>query len=186
MKLIVGLGNPDYNYNNTRHNIGFMVLELLVKKINLSFNKEKMGGLYCDTTVKKEKVIFLKPQNYINLSGEVIVKFLDYYKIKKEDMLVIHDDLDIEVGKYKLKAEGSSAGHNGLKNIEFELKTKKYNRLKIGISNNKQIDTKEYVLGKFGKEELKKIQEVILIAEEIIMDFINNDMITLMNKYNNK
>ena len=119
MKLVVGLGNPGKQYENTRHNIGFMLLDKYSQIHNISIDKEKFGGLYAIETLYGEKVLFLKPQEYINLSGDVLKRFVDYYDIAIEDILIINDDLDLEIGTFKLKPGGSSAGHNGLKNIEF-------------------------------------------------------------------
>lgn len=185
MKLIVGLGNPGQEYENTRHNIGYMVLDYYSSKINKNFEREKFNGKYYDTVINGEKVIFLKPLSYMNLSGEVIIKFVNYFKIDLNDILIIHDDLDIEVGKYKLKYKGSSGGHNGLKSIESNLKTSEYKRWKIGISNNKKIDTKDYVLGKFSESELQLINPIIELSSHIIPDFVNKDFQFLMNKYHN-
>ena len=153
MKLIVGLGNPGKEYEKTRHNVGFMVLDKFAEKHNLSIQKEKFNGLYTEFQYKNEKIILLKPQSFINLSGEVLIKFVEFFKISVEDILVIHDDLDLEVGTFKLKPSGSSAGHNGLKNIELHLKTKNYKHFKIGISNNKNIDTKDYAITKWSELE---------------------------------
>lgn len=184
MKLIVGLGNPGKEYENTRHNIGFMVLDDYANKKNLIFTKSKDGELYIKTCIENEEVILLKPQKYINLSGEVVIKFVKYYKINIDDILIINDDLDIELGKYKLKYKGSSGGHNGLKNIELHLGTQQYKRLKIGISNNKLLDTKDYVLGKLSSDEKLKLQTVINISSEIIDDYLHINFDKLMNKYN--
>ena len=186
MKLIVGLGNPGIEYNNTRHNIGFMVIDRLLERYNHDKLKDKFGGLYTEVVIDNEKVMLLKPQKYINLSGEVIKKFVDYYKVDINDILIINDDLDLEIGNFKLKPTGSSAGHNGLKNIELMLGTQDYKRLKIGISNNKNIDTKDYVLGKISKEEKEKIDEVIDISMNIIDDYIKLSFTELMSKYNRK
>jgi PTH1 family peptidyl-tRNA hydrolase len=186
MKLIVGLGNPGKEYDGTRHNIGFMVIDSILKKYNLNCNKKKFDGIYCETTINNEKIIFLKPQRFINLSGEVIKKYIDYFKISIEDILVIHDDLDIPVGKFKLKMSGGSAGHNGLKNIEMNIGTEEYKRLKIGISNDKAIDTKVYVLGKLSSIDKKELDEIIDMSEEIVSDYINMSFVDLMSKYNRK
>lgn len=182
MKLVVGLGNPGKEYEKTRHNMGFMVLDYYAMKHGFSFQKEKFHGLYFETIIQGEKVIFLKPQSYINLSGEVISKFVDYYKISISDIFVIHDDLDLPFTKMKLKKSGSSGGHNGLKNIELHLHTKDYKRLKIGISNDKKMDTKDYVLGKF--DDLKNLEEVINRAYLILEDHFLLSFDNLMNRYN--
>lgn len=184
MKLIAGLGNPGKLYENTRHNIGFMAIDNYVKSLNLSFSNSKFDGIYVKTRINDNEVIFLKPQKFINLSGEVISKFMNFYKISTEDILIIHDDLDIECGKYKLKYKGTSGGHNGLKNIEKMIGTNIYKRIKIGISNNKLLDTKDYVLGKLSQEEEEKINSVIDISKKIIDDYLIMDFEKLMSKYN--
>lgn len=183
MKLIVGLGNPGKDYKGTRHNVGFMVIDEVAQRHNAVFNKQK-GALYAQILVDDEKVILLKPQKYINLSGEVILDFINYYKIDLKDILIISDDLDLAVGSYKLKIKGSSGGHNGLKNIEQNLGTIEYQRLKIGISNNKDIETRDYVLGEFSKEEKEIIEKVIDKTVDIVIDFVKIDFLNLMNKYN--
>ena len=182
MKLIVGLGNKGNEYNNTRHNVGFMVIDNYINKNNLTL-KSKLDGLYAETIINGEKVIFLKPQNYINLSGDVISKYIKYFKIDIKDLLVIHDDMDLEIGTFKIKYKGGSAGHNGLKNIESNLKTNEYKRIKIGISKN-NIDKVDYVLGKFSSTELSKLNKVIDITYNIIEDFVSLSFENLMNKYN--
>lgn len=184
MKLIVGLGNPGKQYERTKHNIGFMALDKIALKYNLKFNKEKFSGSYAETIINGEKIIFLKPLKYINLSGEVIKKYVDYYKIGVEDILIIHDDLDLPLGKIKLKLKGGSGGHNGLKNIELNLKTKQYKRLKIGISNNKTIDTKDYVLGSFTKESQIIIDQSLKLIPNILNDYFIMNFEQLMSKYN--
>lgn len=182
MKLIVGLGNKGNEYNNTRHNVGFMVVDNYINKNNLTL-KSKLDGLYAETIINGEKVIFLKPQNYINLSGDVINKYIKYFKIDIKDILVIHDDMDLEIGTFKIRYKGGSAGHNGLKNIEANLKTNEYKRIKIGISKN-NIDKVNYVLGKFSSTELSKLNKVIDITYNIIEDFVSLSFENLMNKYN--
>ena len=184
MKLIVGLGNPGKQYEKTRHNVGFLVIDKFIEENNIGNEKNKFNGIYYETIINNEKVIFLKPQQYMNLSGEVIKRFVDFYKININDILIISDDLDMDCGKIRLRLTGSSGGHNGLKNIEQHLNTKDYKRLKIGISNNKDFDTKDYVLGKFSKEEIDKIDNSIATSIKIINEFLILDFDKLMNKYN--
>ena len=148
IKLIVGLGNPGKKYSNTRHNMGFDVLDNVAKKLGITTWKERYGGLYFDTYIDMSRVIFLKPQKFINLSGDVMIEFVRFFGIALDDIIVISDDLDLPLGSLKLKLRGSSGGHNGLKNIEKQLKSNEYKRIKIGISNDKEMDTKDYVLGK--------------------------------------
>lgn len=184
MKLIVGLGNPGKEYENTRHNMGFMVLQNYIKKLNLNLNENKFDGKYLKTKVANQDVIFLEPQLYMNLSGEVVKRFVDYFKIDISDVLIINDDLDISFGQYKIKHKGSSGGHNGLKNIELNLGTNEYKRLKIGISNDKLMNTKDYVLGKFSAKDKEVIDSIFDISEKILNDYFRITFDNLMNKYN--
>lgn len=186
MKLIVGLGNPGHEYENTRHNVGFKTIDKYASILGVSITKSKFNGLYVETMTQNEKIILLKPQSYINLSGEVIRKFVDFYKISVDDILIIHDDLDLVIGTFKLKKKGSSGGHNGLKNIELHLGTQMYKRIKIGISNNKSIDTKDYVLGKMSREDESKLDTVIDTVMAILDDYFQLPFDALMSKYNHK
>lgn len=183
MKLIVGLGNPGKEYLKTRHNVGFMAIDKYLENKNMN-PKEKFGGIFYEININGEKAILLKPQKYINLSGEVIIQFVKFFKIDIDDILIIHDDLDMPVGKTKLRLSGGSGGHNGLKNIELYLKTKNYKRIKVGISNNKNIDTKNYVLGKFNNDEAKLIDNSLCKIVNIIDDMSKLSFENLMNKYN--
>lgn len=184
MFLIVGLGNPGLSYEKTRHNVGFMMIDYIASKRNLKFNQEKFGGLYAVDNINNEKIILLKPQKYINLSGIVIADFVNYYKIPIENILVINDDMDLNVASFKLRLSGGSAGHNGLKNIAENLKTEDYKRIKIGISKNSLIEKKDYVLGKFNKDEIEKIESLKPIIFNIYEDFFQLSFSNLMNKYN--
>ena len=130
MKLIIGLGNPGNEYENTRHNIGFRAIDEIAKSMNTTINQKKFDGLYTKLFINGQNIILLKPQKYMNLSGEVIKKYVDFFKIDMCDILVISDDLDMKVGLFKLKYKGSSGGHNGLKDIELNLNTQNYKRLK--------------------------------------------------------
>lgn len=185
MKLIIGLGNPGKEYENTRHNVGFIYLDDYAKENNFSITKEKFNGNFWEITKNNEKIIFLKPLSYMNLSGTVVRKYLDYYKVELSDILVIHDDLDMEISRIKIKCNGSSGGHNGIKNIIEHLKTEKFMRLKVGISKNNDYDTKDYVLSKFSKEEKELIDKKKQIVNNIIDDFINGvSPEIIMGRYN--
>ncbi len=186
MKLIVGLGNPGLEYEYTRHNIGFYMLDRYVLNRHFSGWKRKFNGLYLVEDLFGEKVIFLKPQSYMNLSGKVVFQFVQFYHISCSDILVISDDLDLNIGNFKLKDRGSSGGHNGLKDIEKCLHTQEYKRLKIGISHDRSMDTKDYVLGKFSKEEMKLYEELSNTINRVIDDFFVVDFSSLMNQYNCK
>lgn len=185
MKLIVGLGNPGQEYRNTRHNLGFYYLDLFLNKLNISY-KSKFNGLYAKTQMNSIDVIFLKPQTYMNLSGECVLKFVKYFKINIEDILIIHDDLDLDLGRIKLKANGSSGGHNGIKNIIENLHSENFKRLKLGINKNNMLDTKEYVLGKFNKEELEVIEQNETKVLNILNDYFKISFNDLMSRYNRR
>ena len=186
MKLIVGLGNPGKEYENTRHNAGFKFIDEYAKSKGLTFNQNKFKGLYTTFINNGEKIILLKPQKYMNLSGEVVRDFVNFFKINIEDILIICDDLDTPLGKIKIKYKGSSGGHNGLKNIEQNLNTNEYKRIKIGISNDKNQDRINYVIGKMPKEDLEKLNEVTSHSPKILNDYLTLKFDNLMNKYNTK
>lgn len=183
-KLIVGLGNPGKEYEKTRHNVGFMALDSFSSIICKSIDKEKFNGLYTDFLLNGEKFILLKPQKFMNLSGEVVKKYIDYFNIKNEDILIISDDINLPVGKIRIRLKGSAGGHNGLKNIEQHLSTNEYKRLKIGVSNDKNQDLKDFVLGKFSKEDLNTLEEIYPKVKDIIENIFFEKIENLMNKYN--
>jgi PTH1 family peptidyl-tRNA hydrolase len=178
MKLIVGLGNPGKEYIDTRHNIGFDILDNYLTGIKWSENKY---GLF----YKNKDIIFLKPITYMNLSGIAVKYFVDYYKIDLKNILIIHDDLDLNLADYRLKKESSSGGHNGVQSIIENLQSNNFLRLKIGISHSQQTAAASYVLSKLSREEKKCISDNLNTFNNIITDFINNKSAQeLMNKYN--
>ena len=183
MKLIVGLGNPGKEYENTRHNMGYLFIDYYLNKKGIKLEwKEKFNGIYLDTVIGGEKIIFMKPLTYMNLSGEAVRKYLDYFKIDVSDLLVVVDDLDLGVGNYKIKNNGSSGGHNGLKNIELHIGTQNYKRFRIGISNT-TYEVKDYVLGKIS---VKDYYDVFDILSDVLDRFYNTSFDILMSKYNRK
>lgn len=184
MKLIVGLGNPGKSYEKTRHNMGFMILDEFARKHQAEFHKTKMNGLLAECNIQGEKVYLLKPLSFMNLSGTVVKPILNYYKIPISDLLVISDDLDQPVGNVRLRPHGSSGGHNGLKNIEQELGTNEFKRMRVGISKDEQILTVDYVLGKLSKEDLQHIQHQFPKYCQILEDFIEKPFDQLMSLYN--
>ena len=187
MKLIVGLGNPGKEYDNTRHNIGFMFVDSYINNKFSSVDwKKKFNGLYYEIMNNGEKTIFLKPQSYMNLSGGVVSQFVNYYKIDISDILIVSDDMDLLTGNFKLKGKGSCGGHNGLRDIERCLGTSEYKRLKIGISKNSDIDTKDYVLGKFSSDDIKIYKNLFDELFVAIDDFYILPFGDLMSKHNRK
>ena len=187
MKLIVGLGNPGREYEKTRHNVGFSFIDTYLKYHQIEEKwTSKFNGKYLQTTLFGEKVIFLKPQTFMNLSGDSVSKIVDYFDINISDILVVSDDLDILLGHFKLRFDGSCGGHNGLRDIEKKLGTSEYRRLKIGISNNKTMDTKDYVLGTFSKEERTIINNLMQELCPVLDDYFSLPFGDLMSKYNRK
>lgn len=187
MKLVIGLGNPGKEYEHTRHNVGFDFIDFYLKKNNFVVNwSNKFDSLYCQILLFGEKVIFLKPQTYMNLSGNAVHKCCEYYNISVDDILVISDDLDLTIGNFKLKQSGSCGGHNGLRDIELKIKSDKYKRLKIGISNNKNIDTKNYVLSKISVSDKEVLDNLFNYLVDLINDYFILSFDILMNKYNRK
>ncbi len=187
VKLIVGLGNPGKEYEKTRHNIGFSFLDYYLNKKNVDVNwTKKFDGLYTQLNINNEKVLFLKPQTFMNLSGNSVRKVIDYFDIDINDILVISDDLDLLVGNFKLKLNGSCGGHNGLRDIENKLGTSEYKRLKVGISKDNSLDTKDYVLGNFSKEELDKFNDLFNKLSDVLDDYFKIPFKDLMSKYNRK
>ncbi len=179
MKLIVGIGNPGKEYENTRHNVGFIILNNYDK--NLKWRKDKDAEI-AETSVNGEKVLLVKPLTYVNLSGNAVSRIANFYKISCEDILVIHDDLDLPSSSFRLKFNSSSGGHNGIKSIINSLKTQSFSQLKVGIGSNKSYDTKDYVLSKLSKEELNYLQDTIF--KEIIDSFVIKGIQFTMNQYN--
>ena len=183
MKLIVGLGNPGKEYKNTRHNVGFMFVDSCSKEYNFQFSKDaKKKCEIAQCMIGNEKVIFIKPTTYMNLSGDSLRVVVDYYDIDINDILVVHDDLDMPTGKMRFRKTGSSGGHNGLKSIIANIQTQDFKRLKIGIDRSKNII--DYVLGDFSKTEKEDIAKVLDNAANIVYDFVKMDFESLMSKYN--
>ena len=184
--LIVGLGNIGEKYSNTRHNIGFKILDYLADKEAISFETLKLGDI-STLKVKGRTLILLKPSTYMNLSGKSVKYWLDKEKIPLENLLVVTDDLNLPFGTLRLKTKGSDGGHNGLKDIQDKLQTTKYNRFRFGISDTfskgRQVD---YVLGEWSDEESSKLNERLKISVELIKSFVLAGVNITMNQYNGK
>ncbi len=187
MKLIVGLGNIGSEYNNTRHNIGFMCIDAFASKYMATFKENKsFKGSIAEIRIGNEKVLLLKPSTYMNLSGDSLILVAKFYKIPTEDIIVINDDLDLPVGKIRFRAKGSAGGHNGLKSIIAQLGTEEFKRIKVGIDRSKTISVVDYVLGKFSKEDLEEIEnniytKVIKGLEAFIEGLDSNKLSNLIN-----
>jgi len=184
--LIVGLGNIGPKYINTRHNIGFKVLDAFAKAKGATFETEKLGDIV-KTKIKGKTVVLLKPSTYMNLSGKAVRYWLQQEKIPLENLLVITDDLNLEFGTIRVKTKGSDGGHNGLKDIQSQLSTTKYNRFRFGISDQfskgRQVD---YVLGEWTQDEDTALPERLAKSCEVITSFISAGVSNTMNAYNGK
>ncbi len=184
MKLIVGLGNVGKKYDNTRHNIGFMCLDEFAFIQNEKFT-EKFNALMCQVNINGNKAILIKPTTFMNLSGEAVRKYADYYNIDVENILVIQDDLDLTFGTTKLKYNSSSGGQNGIKSIISHLKTQEFLRFKVGINNEYKKNAASFVLSNFTKDEKNELSNIYQKSNNLIEDFIlGDDRQKLMNKYN--
>ena len=186
MKLITGLGNPGREYEKTRHNAGFLVVNEVLKRLSLTLDRHKFEGDYVITFYKGEKVIFLEPQTYMNNSGFCVRELMDYYDIDPDDLMVIHDDLDLPLGTLRLRKQGSSGGQKGMGSIIDQLGTRSIMRIRVGISHNKQIDTKDYVLGRFSGEEAELFEKTVKEAADAVICFLDEGFEKAMNTYNTK
>ena len=188
MKLIVGLGNPGKEYENTRHNLGFMVIDELSKELKIYDFKEKFKGLVGEGNYRGEKVLLLKPQTYMNLSGDSIIQVLNFYKIDSEtEMVVIYDDMSLPVGKLRIREKGSAGGHNGIKSIISHV-GEKFLRIKFGIGASGGKDkTVGFVLGRFSKEDESEVKEGIERAFKMTLALLEGEKIEkIMQLYNKK
>ncbi len=185
MKLIVGLGNPGKQYEKTRHNIGFEVIDELAKRLQIPLAQSKHKGLYGIGNVRGEKVVLLKPLTYMNLSGESVRPLMDYYQIEMEDLIVIYDDLDLPVGRIRLRQKGSAGGHNGIKSIIAHLGTQEFNRIRVGINRpTNGMPITDYVLGRFTKEEQEQLEVVIQKCSEACEATLERPFLQVMNDFN--
>lgn len=186
MKLVVGLGNPGLKYSKTRHNIGFVVIDEMLRliggkaKFNIKFNAEVL----C-TRLGNEKVILAKPSTFMNLSGEAIVKLQKYYNVDIEDILVVVDDVHLETGKIRIRELGGHGGHNGLRNIVGLLHSEEFKRIRIGVGNNKDVPLDKYVLGKFSSDQEIVMHKAVKKATEVIKLLAQKTpFVDIMTKYN--
>lgn len=185
MKLIAGLGNPGRQYEQTKHNMGFMVIDELSYKFAIPLDQAKHKGLYGIGMYKGEKVLLLKPLTYMNLSGESIRAVMDYYDIPLEDFLVIYDDLDLPVGKIRIRQKGSAGGHNGIKSTIQHLGTQQFNRIRIGIDRpQKGMSIPDYVLGRFAKEDQTAVIEAVKRSADACERWLSTPVLQVMNEFN--
>lgn len=185
MKTIIGLGNPGPEYAKTRHNIGFIAIDRLVKDLNIVF-KAKYQGLVAEGHIAGEHLLFLKPQTFMNLSGRSVRELVSFYKLSGEDLLVVHDDIDLPLGKIRLRNRGGAGGHNGIRSIIEELGTETFWRLKIGVNRPpEQWDTVRYVLSPFFPDELQDLDDILGRVEKAVTLWACGNYNKAMNLYNN-
>ena len=175
MKLIVGLGNPGKKYENTRHNTGFAVIDRTLAKLNVELDKNKFNADYTMINRNGEKIYILKPLTYMNLSGEAVAPFMKYFGIEPEDLVVVHDDLDLPVGKIRLRQSGSCGGQNGMRNIIDLLGNSNIKRIRVGIGKDPLIPVVDYVLGKTKKEDLEVYNQALDKASDALISWLDHD-----------
>lgn len=185
MKLIVGLGNPEdeANYSNTRHNMGFNTVNKIADKYEIDISKEKFNGIYGTGKIFNEKVIILKPQTYMNLSGFCVSEFVNYFKVELKDLIVIYDDVDIDVGKIRIRKSGSPSTHNGMKSLTEQLGSIMFPRVRVGIGKPAH-DMMSHVIGAVPQEVLDELDKSTSIAAEAVETIIKDGIDVAMNKYN--
>lgn len=187
MKLIVGLGNPTVKYDKTRHNVGFEVIDKLSEEYNIAVDTAKHKGLYGKGKIEGQSVILLKPMTYMNLSGESVVAVANYFKIVSEDIIVIYDDINLDVGRLRIREKGSAGGHNGIKNIIAHLSTDAFPRIRVGVGMKpSRMDLADYVLSHFSKEEQEMMEDGYHKACKALELMVQDDIPKAMNDYNGK
>ena len=185
MYLIVGLGNPESDYANTRHNMGFDVINEISKKCDIKVSKSKFNALYGMGEIENNKVILVKPQTYMNLSGESIIQFKKFYKISNKNIIVIYDDIDLKIGDIRLKAKGGAGTHNGMKSVIQNIKDKEFTRIRVGIGKpENKSDMIKYVIGNVSESDKKILDEATTIAKDAVIEILENGVDKAMNKYN--
>ncbi len=188
MYLIAGLGNPGREYEMTRHNIGFEVIDYISDNLGVKVKKLKFKGLYEKTSMCGEDVILLKPQTFMNLSGDSIRDFAAFYKIPPEKIIIISDDISLDQGRIRIRKGGSAGGHNGLKSIIYQLNSDQFIRVRVGVGKkeHESQDLADFVLSRFTKEQIPVLEKAIINAEGAIKEIITNNTESAMNKYNGK
>ena len=187
MKLIVGLGNPTPQYEKTRHNVGFEVIDHLVEEYGIALDTAKHKGFYGKGRIEGQQVILLKPMTYMNLSGESVVQVANYFKILPEDIIVIYDDINLDVGRLRIREKGSAGGHNGIKNIIAQLGTEEFPRIRVGVGMKPpRMDLAAYVLSRFGKDEQVLMEMGYEKACKATALMVQDEIAQAMNQYNGK
>ena len=186
MFVIAGLGNPGRKYENTRHNMGFLTVDRLAEKHNIKVSKIKHKALIGDGIISGRRVLLVKPQTYMNLSGDSLREVMSYYNVDIQDLIVIYDDLDLETGALRIRKKGSAGSHNGMKSVVNQLQSQDFPRIRIGIGKSGGLDWKDFVTGKVGKQEGDILAETIARAADAVECILEKGIDRAMNEYNIK
>ena len=187
MYIIVGLGNPSKQYEGTRHNAGFMTLDVLADRYNIDISEKKHKALCGKGVIEGNKVVLLKPQTFMNLSGESVRAAADFYKVAPEEIIVIYDDISLEPGQLRVRKKGSAGGHNGMKNIIAHLGTQDFPRIRVGVGEKPAgLDLADYVLGRFSKGERELLEEAFKEGAQAAVAILCDGIESAMNQFNGK
>ena len=187
MYIIVGLGNPGKKYEHTRHNAGFEVIDILADRMGINVEESKHKGLLGRGMLEGQKVVLVKPQTFMNLSGECVREVSDFYKVAEDEIIVIYDDISLDPGQLRIRAKGSAGGHNGIKNIIAQLGTQVFPRVKVGVGEKpRMMDLADYVLSRFSKEDQAKMDDAFKEAADAVAMMVSQGVEPAMNKYNTK
>ena len=187
MYIIVGLGNPSKQYEGTRHNAGFMTLDVLADRYNIDISEKKHKALCSKGVIEGNKVVLLKPQTFMNLSGESVRAAADFYKVAPEEIIVIYDDISLEPGQLRVRKKGSAGGHNGMKNIIAHLGTQDFPRIRVGVGEKPAgMDLADYVLGRFSKGERELLEEAFKEGAQAAVAILCDGIESAMNQFNGK
>lgn len=186
MKIIAGLGNPGKEYENTKHNVGFLTIDILAEKYDIKVNKIKFKGLVGEGMIGTEKVILVKPQTYMNLSGQCIREIVAFYKLDMEDLVVIYDDIDLPMGNLRIRKKGSAGTHNGMRSIIYDLQDDGFPRVRVGIGGERKGDLANYVISGFSGDDRRLIEEAIVKAADAVACLVEDGIDRAMVDYNTK
>ena len=186
MKIIAGLGNPGKEYENTKHNVGFLTIDILAEKYDIKVNKIKFKGLIGEGMIGTEKVILVKPQTYMNLSGQCVREIVAFYKLDMEDLVVIYDDIDLPMGNLRIRKKGSAGTHNGMRSIIYDLQDDGFPRVRVGIGGERKGDLANYVISGFSGDDRKLIEEAIVKAADAVTCLVEYGIDRAMVDYNTK
>lgn len=186
MHVLVGLGNPEARFESTRHNIGFEVIDYIARKHGVRLDRLKHKALYQELNIGGKKVLIVKPQTYMNLSGDSVISIVNYFKVDMANLAVIYDDVDLPLGDLRIRKSGSAGTHNGMRDIIYKLKRDDFPRFRIGVGSDDRMELRDFVLSRFKKDEIPVMEEAVMRAEEALMSYVKFGIDRAMNDYNRK